>query len=387
MSPSLAQADILIVDDQKENLDMLREILLEEGYYTRAVTSGKMALTAAQERIPDLVLLDVSMPGMSGFEVCERLREQRGCANVPVLFLTALHEPENKVLAFQVGGNDYITKPFHIEEVKARVRTHLGLYRLHQELQTKNDALEIAHQKLLKSEGLRDSLMAMIVHDLRAPLSGIVGSLRFMKEDAEAQEGRVLLSDLTRAAESSARLMLMINDLLDISRFEANQVHLSTSEFGILDLVSAVIQLIGPEKTPRLMIQAPPEDFQIQGDRHLLERVLLNLVDNAFKYSSSDGNVEVSFILEPDSWMLRVEDLGPGIPDEFKEKVFEKFGQVQARNAKITSYGLGLSFCKFAVEAHRGSVWMEDRVDRGTRAVVRIPRGDSLAAPALSHLA
>jgi signal transduction histidine kinase len=85
--------------------------------------------------------------------------------------------------------------------------------------------------------------------------------------------------------------------------------------------------------------------------------------------------------------MLRVEDLGPGIPDEFKEKVFEKFGQVQARNAKITSYGLGLSFCKFAVEAHRGSVWMEDRVDRGTRAVVRIPRGDFLAAPALSHLA
>lgn len=381
--PRAVQEDILVVDDQKENLDILREILLEEGYHVRPVTSGEMALVAAQERKPDLILLDVNMPEMSGFEVCERLKRQDGYAEVPVLFITALQQTENKLQAFQVGGSDYITKPFHFEEVKARVRTHLRLHRLHEELRLQNEALQSAHLELLKLEKLRDNLTAMIVHDLRAPLSGIVGSLKFMQEDAEMQDGRVLLSDLARAVDSSRRLMQMINDLLDIARLEADQMPLTASDFGIADLVTTVIALVGPEKAPRLVVDSPTVGVTIRGDRRLLERVLLNLVDNAFKYSPADSPVQVSFQAESDAFLLFVEDRGPGIPDEFKEKVFEKFGQVDARRAKVFSSGLGLSFCKLALEAHGGSVRLEDREGGGTRMVVRIPNEGSRLTSAL----
>lgn len=372
-----ARQEILIVDDEKENLQLLQEVLHEEGYHVRPVTSGKMALAATSERKPDLVLLDVNMPEMDGYEVCRHLKEQ--CPDVPVLFITALHQTESKVLAFRAGGSDYITKPFQFEEVKARVRTHLGLHRLHAELKQRNEALHLAHAELLKLEGLRDNLTAMIVHDLRAPLSGVMSSLRFMLEDAEESDGRIEVEDLKTALDSARRLILMINDLLDIGRLEAAQMPVLYGEIPVAELFSAVSGLLGPEKARRVVLDAKSQGLSVWGDRGILERVFLNLADNAFKYSPTESSVEVSFIVESGGWTLVVEDRGPGIPDEFKSEVFQKFGQVRARRAKVFSTGLGLTFCRLALEAHGGSIVLEDRPGGGSRVVAQVPaQRDSL---------
>lgn len=369
------RGDILVVDDRRENLDILSEILVEEGYLVRPVTSGEMALTASRERKPDLILLDISMPHMSGLEVCRILKTEYEFTDVPILFITALHDTEHKLLAFQVGGADYITKPFNFEEVKARVSTHLKLRRLHGELRLQNAALKTAHEQLLELGELRDNLTHMIVHDLRAPLSGILGSLKFMQEDAEAEEGRVRISDLERALTSARRLMHLINDLLDIERLESAQMPLTIGEIDIAELVSVVLGLLGPERAPRVDVSRP-EGLTVRGDRPLLERVLLNLLDNAFKYSPADARVNVSFQRERQSWSLFVDDRGPGIPDEFKTRVFEKFGQLSARSARVLSSGLGLAFCRLVVEAHEGAVHVEDRDGGGSRIVVRVPLDD-----------
>lgn len=371
-SEKLAPGDILVVDDRIENLELLKEMLMEDGHHVRPVTSGKMALSAIKERLPDLVLLDVGMPKMSGFEVCRTLKQEEKYAELPIIFITALQDAEDKLLAFQIGGSDYITKPFNLEEVKARVRTHLRIHRLREKLRAQNRELEASHERLLKLEQLRDNLTHMIIHDLRSPLSAMVGSLRLMQEDAASQDGRVETADLARAQSNAARLIRMVNDLLDIGRLEAEQLDLELGEVSWAELLRAVLYLLGAEKAERVKVSVDPTTT-IEGDGKLLERVLLNLLDNAFKYSPEKSPVEVSARLDKGEWVLVVSDQGIGIPDEFKTKVFDKFGQVDARRARLPSTGLGLTFCSLAIRAHGGSIVAEDRTGGGTQMVVRLP--------------
>lgn len=378
-SEELAPGDILIVDDRIENLELLKAILTEDGHHVRPVTNGKMALSAISERLPDLVLLDVGMPKMSGFEVCRALKKDERYAELPIIFITAYQDTEDKLLAFQIGGSDYITKPFHLEEVKARVRTHLRLHRFREKLLTQNRQLEASHERLLKLEQLRDNLTHMIIHDLRSPLSGMVGSLRLMQEDAASQDGRVEMSDLSRALNNAGRLIRMVNDLLDIGRLEAEQLSLELSEVKWADLINAVLHLLGSEKSDRVRVSVDPSAV-IEGDSGLLERVLMNLLDNAFKYSSEKSPVEISLRSDKEDWVLLVSDHGIGIPDEFKTKVFDKFGQVDARRARLPSTGLGLTFCHLAVRMHGGSIVAEDRTGGGTQMVVRVPARRSVRA-------
>ncbi len=364
-----ARADVLIVDDLAENLQILTEVLHEEGYHVRPVTNGEMALLAARERTPDIILLDISMPEMSGFEVCQALKADHNLADIPVLFITALQQTENKLLAFQVGGADYITKPFHFEEVKARVRTHLELHRKSRELRD-------AYERLVRVEKMRDSLTHMIVHDLRAPLSGVVGSLRLMQEDARTEGGLVDVEDLSRAELSCNRLVRLINDLLDIARMEAAELPLTLDDVDVRAIVSGAVRMLGPSAQPLVVVHGP-DAVMVRADGAVLERVVVNLLDNAFKHSRSKSPVDVTVSVDDDSVTILVEDRGPGIPDDFKTKVFEKFGQVEVRRAKVPSTGLGLAFCRLAVEAHGGSIRAKDREGGGTSIEIRFPRTET----------
>ena len=162
--------NVIVVDDTPANLQLLTGMLKERGYKVRPVPSGKLALQAAKNDPPDLILLDIMMPEMDGYEVCERLKADEKLREIPVIFISALNETMDKVRAFGVGGVDYVTKPFQFEEVDARVRTHL-------ELQRQRRKLKENYEQLRRLEELRDNLVHMIVHDLRNPLTGISGFL------------------------------------------------------------------------------------------------------------------------------------------------------------------------------------------------------------------
>lgn len=370
MDPSVAPqhiASILVVDDVLANLELLSEMLKECGYKVRPVPSGDLALQAAENNPPDLILLDVRMPGMNGYEVCERLKANKKLQDIPVLFISGLGEIADKVKAFRVGGADYITKPFQAEEVEARVATHL-------ELQRHRRQLVESYEQLKKLESLRDDLTHMIVHDLRTPLTNIIGNLQTLQE---ADYERELTQEFVPVAvEAGQTLLGMVNDLLDISKLEVGQMVLETAEFPVAEVIEAAlvsVRGLAAQKGLELSAEVVPPDLQLHADKDKIRRALTNLLGNAVKYTS-EGAVRVQAHSDGASVLISLTDTGEGIPQADCERIFEKFSQVEARSAGRTmSTGIGLAFVKLAIEAHGGKVWVESEVGKGSTFHVSLP--------------
>jgi two-component system sensor histidine kinase/response regulator len=360
------RADILVVDDTPANLEVLESILSGEGYQVRPVPSGRIALSAAQRSVPDLIMLDINMPEMDGYETCERLKADVRTADVPVIFLSALAETADKVRAFEVGGVDYMTKPFQYAEVLARVETHLRIALLQRELSQR-------YQELKKLEGMKDSLTHMIVHDLRSPLTSLMTSLELMAADSQGLSGEGV-ADLDRGLRSVNTLTQMITALLDVNKMESGEMTVSL-ERGDLVATSreAVEALSGLARKKKVSIEPDDDELWAVYDGELIRRVLVNLISNALKVTVPDGLVTIRVSRGPSGARIEVIDQGPGVPAEFQQMIFEKFGQIEARKSKVASTGLGLAFCKLAVEVHGGEIGVESAEGEGSTFWLELP--------------
>ena len=352
---------ILIVDDTPANVLLLVRMLTERGYETRSVLSGKLALQAARAEAPDLILLDITMPEMSGYEVCEQLKADTALKDIPVIFISASNQTIDKVKAFRVGGVDYVTKPFHFEEVYARVQTHLQLHRLGR---------------------LRDDLTRMVVHDLRNPLTVICGFLDIL-EFHEAQALSTNSQTLVRVARRSAEdLLTMIGSILDVSKMGAGEMRLQREPCGLGALVRGVLaatQPLPPDRT--VTLDVPEPDVTVTVDVALIRRVLQNLLSNALRYTPAGGVVLIAVTPSHGEVRVAVADTGPGIAPQYHQRIFEKFGQVEDRQNRQGT-GLGLTFCKLAVEAHGGRIGVESAVGEGSTFWFTLPGPD--VSPAVS---
>jgi signal transduction histidine kinase len=346
-------ASILVVDDTVENLQLLSSMLHAHGYEVRPVTNGRDAMLAARSDPPELVLLDVSMPEMDGYEVCSRLKESADLREIPVIFLTALNGTADKVKAFEVGGADYVTKPFQIDEVLARIRVHVALRR------SRLDLLA-SYERLRGLERLREDLVQMVVHDMRSPLSGLIQLLNMIQTDATCTLGEEAAKDLQYAVQAAAGVNGLANDLLDVSRLEENKLPLDRTSNDLVPICREVLVRLAPlDRTRRLELDASGV-VAARCDRGVVRRVLENLVGNAVKHTPSGGRVWVSAVAGPERVRVAVHDEGPGVPPEARSKIFEKFGTVAARReSQYHSAGLGLTFCKLAVEAHGGTIGVD----------------------------
>ena len=359
--------NILIVDDTPANLQLLAAMLKEYGHRVRVARSGALALQAAQHEPPDLILLDILMPEMNGYEVCTHLKTDPRLSDTPVIFISALAEPLDKVKAFSSGGVDYLTKPFNGDEVAARVRTHLELRRQRQELQQ-----QLA--QLRELEGLRDNLVHMIVHDLRSPLNGLLGGLELLSLNAKA----LAPSDrkfLEMAQTSGQTLTEMINTLLDITRMESQQLPLKLASNNLALIARRGIDLLGSQAQARCDLETSGVDgVSVVCDESLLIRVITNLVSNAVKFSPEPTRVRVVALVEDACAVVRVIDHGPGIPAQYHATVFEKFGQVELQRVhQKVSVGLGLAFCKLAIEAQEGQIGLESEPGKGSSFWFKLP--------------
>ena len=361
--------NVIVVDDTPANLQLLTGMLKERGYKVRPVPSGKLALQAAKNDPPDLILLDIMMPEMDGYEVCERLKADEKLKEISVIFISALNETMDKVKAFGVGGVDYVTKPFQFEEVAARVSTHL-------ELQRQRRKLKENYEQLRRLEELRDNLVHMIVHDLRSPLTGISGFLDLalaLGKETLTEDG---LDYLQTAKRSTTAVIDMVSAVLDVSKMEAGEMKLHLVECDLVRIAADLMSGMQSLKEAREMsLDAPPAPVTVVADKDLILRVIQNLLGNALKFTPPDGWIRLGIEPDENRVCVRVRDNGPGVPPEYQERIFEKFGQVEARaNRQKHSTGLGLTFCKLAVEAHGGSVGVESEVDKGSTFWFVLPK-------------
>jgi len=353
---------ILLVDDAVENLRLLSNMLSEHAYEIRPVTSARDALRAVEHAPPDLILLDVTMPEMDGFEACRRLRAL-GHTDIPVIFLTALTDVGNKVKAFEVGGDDYITKPFQVEEVLARVKLQLALRA------ARRDLLQ-SFQRLQKVEQLRDDLVKMIVHDLRTPLTALLIQLQMLRMDLTGEAAQTA----DDATASARRLNALASTLLDVGRLEEGKMPLERVPVDLTSLAAGVRKELAGIEADRTIevVAAGPETATC--DAGLIRRVLENLVSNGIKHTPRGGCVRIRLESRDAGVRVAVEDEGPGVPVAARERIFEKFGAVEVRqDSTYHSVGLGLAFCRLAVEAHGGTISVGDASPHGSVFAFELP--------------
>ncbi len=368
------QALILIVDDVEQNVAVISQILRNAGHNVMAAFSGETAIRMVQKRQPDLILLDIMMPGMTGFETCENLKESPATADIPVIFLSALTETDTKVKGFEVGGVDYITKPFQESEVLARANVHLKIRWLEEER-----ARHIA--QLTERNADKDRLMQIVSHDLRSPLGGIRGLAEILLEsddDLNAATVREFSKIITTTTDG---LLDLVNDLLDLAKIESGKVNLNITEFDFAETVkysSDLVRLVALKKGVFLNAEYPDEPILVKADEPKLKQTINNLLSNAIKFTPKGGNVEI--IVEKGkeknskNILITVRDSGMGISEEMLKTVFEKFGDHQRNGTHgEKGSGLGLSIVKSFVELHNGTVKLESKVGEGTAFHLTLP--------------
>ncbi len=354
MTADTVHATIMIIDDEPDNLNVLGEMLRQEGWEVRAFPGGEMALAAAQEEPPDLVLLDIRMPEMDGYEVCRRFKADQRLQRIPVLFISALSAADDIAAGFACGGVDYLAKPFREPELLARVRTHLALQRAYATL-----TAEHAHLQVLERH--RDLLTHLLVHDLRSPLQVILGHLEMIELNTAATLPADDQDGLRAAIHGTRRLSGMVSTIIDLSRLESTAIPLHRVALSVDDLFrDARTQALNPA-SPRLISEhlATPCPL-LWCDAELSARIVANLLANALKYSQPDREIALGAAPDPSGVRLWVRDWGPGIPARYHQHIFEKFGVIAPSvGQRPPSTGLGLAFCKLAVEAQGGTIGVE----------------------------
>lgn len=383
---------ILVVDDTPMNVRLLVDLLGFHDYDVMTAASGQEALNEVNRNRPDLILLDVVMPEMTGYEVCRKVRERKDTAVLPIVMVTALDPGQERVNGIEAGADDFLTKPINKAELLARVRSLLRVKELHDTVQTQAAELAIwnktlehrvqeqtdQNQQLKEMDRLKSRFLAHVSHELRTPLTSIEGLADNMLEGLAGVLSEKQRQHLTRIKANGSRLARMITDLLDRSSIEAGKLELSLQEVPLAALASEVIEQVRPialAKDQRLQLECDDPAITCWADADRLSQIMTNLVDNAIKYTSNGGAVVVRVTRESARFAkVTVADNGPGIPRDALPNIFDPFFRAsQHARSRIKGLGLGLSIVKELVEIHGGMISVQSEGGKGTEFRFTVP--------------
>ena len=360
----MEQGNILIVDDTPANLRLLSNMLSDHGYKVRSVINGQMALTAIHAAPPDLVLLDIRMPGMSGYEVCEALKADPATREIPVIFISALDEIQDKVKAFTVGGVDYVTKPFQFEEVLARVETHLALRSLQRQLQS-----EIVTRDKLIAE--LDAYAHTVAHDLKNPLTVLIGYSELLEKRHTQLPPEQLERNLHSISVGARRMTNIINELLLLASVrQMNEVQLAPLNMAriVTDVQARLEDMLIRAEAEIEVAESWPSAL---GYGPWIEEIWINYVSNAVKYGGVPPRIQLGATSRDGSVCFWVRDNGPGIPPEQQCKLFTPFERLN--QARAEGHGLGLSIVQRIAEKLGGGVEMHSVMGEGSTFGFTLP--------------
>lgn len=373
-----AREKILVVDQDPDTSRAIVTVLTTAGFEAVAIRSGPEALAFAERTGVDLVVVDIMLDGRAGLNLCEALRRTESTADVPVLFVSAAGDNKAQRIAIEAGGDDFLSKPIHRGELLLRIRSLLQFRRMQRELARKNELLMEQRDALLKLQQQKEELTEIVVHDLKNPLAAIASNAAFLTLATEMNEDvRDCSNAISRAAENMLR---MVHNLLDVSRAEDAGLSLQLDQVDLVSMAGRATELMArraEERRITLVAVAKHPQLLVQADTDLLRRVLENLLDNAIRYTPSGGRVEVRVSERDQLALIDVADGGPGIPEEQRARIFEKYAQLERKVDKAQQRfgrGIGLAFVKMVVDAHQGQIAVLDNPPRGACFQVSLPR-------------
>lgn len=374
---NISQSVILVVDDMPENLGILFNYLDQRGFTVLLVQNGENALKQAQTCPPDIILLDVMMPGLNGFDVCQRLKANETTRHIPVIFMSALSETVDKLQGFEVGGVDYITKPIQCEEVEARVKAHLMLCKLQQELQEKNTALAEKNEQLQAANASKDRFFSIISHDLRTPFIGLIGLTQVLTEDFETYPQEDIKQLLIKLRKTSEIFYALLENLLTWSRSQLGMIEMSPQILNIRETIAPNLRIF--EQTARekqiTLTMTLAEPMLVYVDEKMLETILRNLLSNAVKFTPRGGSVTISGVQDGSLTTISVSDTGIGIGEEYLPRLFRIDAQYKRKGtADEQGTGLGLILCQEFIEKSGGKIWVESSVNEGSTFKFTLPQ-------------
>jgi signal transduction histidine kinase len=359
-------AHILVVDDNELNRSLLERLLKRDGHHPEIAENGREALEMMQQKVYDLILLDIMMPELNGYQVLEFMREDEKLRHVPVVMISALNEIESVVRCIELGAEDYLFKP--IDRVLLRARINACL-----EKKFLRDS-EINHLKEINR--LKDEFVRMASHDLKNPINVLMGYIYLLEKSNFANEGTDAEEILDGLKHSVDRIRTLVDDLLDLSKIEAG-ITLDYAEVMLGDFLADTLQgfdLLTHQKGITLTYSPPPAETKIALDAKRFGQVINNLLSNAVKYTPEGGRISLETQISPHRAVIQIIDTGLGIPEDDIPRLFEKFYRVNRDEHMVSEgTGLGLAIVKAIVEQHNGSIWVESELGRGSVFNVLLP--------------
>lgn len=380
------QPNILIVDDIPENLFLLGKTLQREGYDISYASNGEQAIKIAKKLKPDLILLDVLMPNMNGYEVCKIIKETKETSSIPVIFLTALSDSAQVIEGFKVGAADFITKPFNIPEVIARIKTHLDLklsrdmnINYINKLKAYNEELNETEKKLIELNNSKDKFFSIVAHDLKNPFHGFMRLTEVMLADFDELSKEEIKSYLQEIHSSAEKLYKLLENLLTWSRVQIGKIPYEPDEIKLSDVFNSVILLFRENaKSKKIKVHNNIQsDVRVFADKNMLDAVVRNLLSNAIKFTNIEGNINIYTKNVDDGKTLQIviEDDGIGMSKEELSKIFRlDYQLIRNGTANEKGTGLGLILCKELVEKNFGKLELESQEGLGTKSIIYLPQ-------------
>ena len=370
IDPIFSGRTILLVEDDRICRRVLTAILERKGVATVSVDSGEEGIERYDAVGPDMIILDVGLPGIDGYETCRRLLERHGSRCAPILFVTAKDRDEDVALGFSAGGSDYVRKPVHEKEVLARVRAHLA----NRILARQREALVDELSEAVKA---KNHLLGTVAHDLRNPLASVLSLSDFMQGGASGSLSPNQQKMAKLIFDASESMLTLVNELLDSAKVEAGQLNLKREQQDLADVVARAAEfarLTAVNKGSTIIVRGAEREVVANIDLSKIRQVVDNLISNAVKFSPPGAVISVEVSETSRGPFVSVRDQGPGIPASERDKLFQAYGTLSARpTGGEQSTGLGLCICRKIVESHGGAIAVENLFPVGCEFRVELP--------------
>jgi signal transduction histidine kinase len=379
---SLAAA-ILLVDDHPGNLFALEAVLKPLGHELVSVSSGEEALRRVLEREFAVILLDVQMPGLDGFQTAALMKQHRARRHIPIIFLTAFDKTGARAIRGYEYGVDYLVKPFDPHILKSKVSVFVELFLQKEQIRRQADLLNaerVARAAAEAGSRAREDVLAVVSHDLGNPMTAIAMNAMQLSRRAAAAHDETAKAQADAIVRGVNRMERLVSSLLDASRIEAGRLVLDRKASDLSDVIGSIIDAFAAavaEKEQTLTFELPERMLQVVCDRERVDQVLSNLLANAVKFTPSGGTIALTVETRSPNLLFAVADSGPGIPPEDIPHIFDRYWQANGQERR--GLGLGLAIANGVVQAHGGRIWVESQVGKGSTFLFTLPMSSSFS--------